>query len=124
MSDLKQLDSIDFRVQRHGRRDLRRMRPELWVSLAIALVSSILAILQVYETIDLRSRLKSTEMQVKLTEAKAADLASQNGMLTKELSQANGLIESLQNRPQAPAKSSARNGRTSPRVGSSLSVAK
>jgi hypothetical protein len=110
MSDLRQLDSIDFRVQRHGRRDSRRMRPEVWVSLAIALVSSILAILQVYETIDLRSRLKSAEMQVKSTEAKAADLANKNRMLSEGLKRANTLIESLQNRPQAPPKSPTRKG--------------
>jgi hypothetical protein len=108
MSDLKQLDSIDFRVQRHGRRDSRTMRPELWVSLAIAFVSSILAIVQVYETIDVRSRLESTEMQVKSTEAKAADLATKNRMLTVELTKANALIESLRNRPQAPPKSNVR----------------
>ena len=110
MSDPKLSDGIDFKVQRHGRRDLRRMHPELWVSLAIALVSSILAILQAYETIDLRSRLKSAEMQVKSTEAKVADLATKNRMLSEGLSQASAFIESLQNRPQVPAKSSARKG--------------
>jgi hypothetical protein len=108
MSDPKWLDNIDFRVQRHGCRDLRMMRPELWVALAIAFVSSILAIVQVYETIDVRSRLKSTEMQVKLTEVRAADLATKNRMLTVELTKANALIENLRNRPQAPPKSSAR----------------
>jgi hypothetical protein len=108
MGDPKWLDNIDFRVQRHGRRDLRMMRPELWVALAIALVSSILAIVQVYETIDVRSQLKSTEMQVKSTEAKAADLATKNRLLTVELTQAKALIESLRNRPQAPPKPTAR----------------
>jgi hypothetical protein len=110
MSDPKRFDSIDFRVQSHGRRDLRTMRPELWVSLAIALVSSILAIFLIYETIDVRSRLKSTEMQVKLTEARAADLATKNRMLTEELAQARALIGSLRNRPQTPPKSPARKG--------------
>jgi hypothetical protein len=110
MSDPKWLDSIDFKVQRHGRRDLRMMHPELWVSLAIALVSSILALVQVYETIDVRSRLQSTEMQVKSTEARAADLATKNRMLTEELTQAKALIESLRNRPQTPPKSPARKG--------------
>jgi hypothetical protein len=110
MSDPKWLDSIDFKVQRHDRRDLRMVRPELWVALAIALVSSILAIVQVFETIDIRSRLKSTEMQVKSTEAKAADLATKNRMLSDGLKRANTLIESLQKRPQAPPKSRARKG--------------
>ena len=108
MSDPKWLDSIDFKVQRHDSHDLRTMRPELWVSLAIALVSSILAIFLVYETIDVRSRLRATEMQVKSTEAKAADLATKNRLLTVELTQAKALIESLRNRPQAPPKSTAR----------------
>ena len=108
MSDLKQLDSIDFRVQRHGRRDLRRMRPELWVSLAIALVSSILAILQVYETIDLRSRLTFSETQLQGEEAKVADLATKHQELIEELTQTNTLNENLRKRPQAPPKSPAR----------------
>jgi hypothetical protein len=108
MSDPKWLDNIDFRVQRRGRHDLRMMRPELLVSLAIALVSSILAIFLIYETIDVRSQLKSTEMQVKSTEAKAADLATKNRLLTVELTQAKALIESLRNRTQAPPKPNAR----------------
>jgi hypothetical protein len=108
MSDPKWLDSIDFKVQHHGCRDLRMMRPELWVALAIALVSSILAIVQVYETIDVRSRLKSAEMQIKSAETKAADLATKDRKLSEELTKANALIQGLRNRPQAPPKSTAR----------------
>ena len=107
MSDLKQLDNIDFRVQRHGRRNVRT--PVIWLSLAIGLVSFLLAILQTYETIDLRSRLKSMEMQVKAADAKAADLATKNKKLIEELTQVNALNESLRKRPQAPLKSPARN---------------
>jgi hypothetical protein len=110
MGDLKQLGSIDFKVQRHARRDLRGMHPVVWLSLAIALVSSILAALQVYETIDLRSRLKSTEMRVRSIEAKTADLATKNLVLSEGLTRANALIERLQNRPQAPPKPPARKG--------------
>jgi hypothetical protein len=116
MSDPKWLDSIDFRVQGHGRRDLRAMRLELWISLAIALVSSLLAILQVYETIDVRSRLKITEMHVKAAEAKAADLTTKNQKLIEELTQANALIENLRKRPQAPPKSPARNRAAPPKL--------
>ena len=104
MSDLKQLDSIDFRVQRHGRRDLRTMRPVLWVCLAIGFVGFLLAMLQTYETIDLRSRLKFMEMQVEAAESKAADLATENRKLIEELNQANSLNENLRKRPQAPLK--------------------
>jgi hypothetical protein len=104
MSDLKQLDSIDFRVQRHGRRDLRTMRPVLWVFLAIGFVGFLLAMLQTYETIDLRSRLKFMEMQVEAAESKAADLATENRKLIEELNQANSLNENLRKRPQAPLK--------------------
>jgi biopolymer transport protein ExbB/TolQ len=106
MSDLKQLDSIDFRVQRHGHRNSRT--PILWLSLTIGLVSVLLAILQTYETIDLRSRLKFMEMQVKAAEAKAADLATKNKKLIEELNQANALNENLRKRPQAPLKAPAR----------------
>jgi hypothetical protein len=113
MSDRKQLDSIDFKVQRHDRGDLRTMCPALWVSLAICLVSFLLAILQIYEAIDLRSRLKFTEMQVKTADAKAADLAAKNQKLIEELIQANTLNENLRNRPQAPPKSPSRNGAAS-----------
>ena len=100
MSDLKQSHSINFRVQRHARRNLRTMRPVLWVSLAIGFVSFILAILQTYETIDLRSRLKFMEMQVKAAEAKADDLATKNQKLIEELAQVNTLNENLRKRPQ------------------------
>jgi biopolymer transport protein ExbB/TolQ len=108
MSDLRQSGSINFRVQRHGRRDLRAMRPVLWVSLAIGFVSFLLAIVQTYETIDLRSRLKFMEMQVKAAEARAADLATKNKKLIEELTQANALNENLRKRPQAPLKAPAR----------------
>jgi hypothetical protein len=110
MNDQKRLDSIDFRVQRHDRRDLHTLRPALWVSLAIGLVSLLLATLQIYKTIDLRSQLKFTEMQVKAAEAKAADLAAKNQKLIEELTQANTLNENLRKRPQAAPKSSTRNG--------------
>jgi hypothetical protein len=115
MSDQKRLDSIDFRVQRHDRLDLRTMRPALWISLAIGLVSFVLAILQLYKTIDLRSRLKITEMQVKAAEAKAADLATKNQKLIEELTQANTLNENLRKGPPARPRSPARNGAASPR---------
>jgi hypothetical protein len=108
MSDPKWLDSIDFKVQRHDRHDLRTIRPELWVSLAISLVSSILAIFLIYETIDLRSRLKFSETELQAEEAKVADLATKNRVLTEELTQARALIGSLRNRPQTPPKSPAR----------------
>jgi hypothetical protein len=108
MSDPKWLDSIDFKVQRHDRHDLRTIRPELWVSLAIALVSSILAIFLIYETIDLRSRLKFSETQLHAEEAKVADLATKNQRLIDELTQANTLNENLRKRPQPPPKSPAR----------------
>lgn len=115
MSDQKRLDSIDFRVQRHDGLDLRTMRPALWISLAIGLVSFLLATLQIYKTIDLRSRLKVTEMQVKTAEAKATDLAGKNQKLTQELTQANTLNENLRKEAQARPKSPARSGVASPR---------
>jgi hypothetical protein len=115
MSDQKLLDGIDFRVQRDNRRDLRTMRPALWVSLAVGFVSFLLAILQIYETTHLRSRLELTEMQVKTAEARATGLATKNQKLTEELSQANALIENLRRGPQAPLKSPARNGAASSR---------
>ena len=114
MSDIKQLDSIDFRVQRHGHRNFRT--PVLWVSLAIGLVSFLLAILQTYETIGLRARLKVMEMQVKTAEAKAADLATKNMKLIEELNQANALNENLRKRPQAPLKLKAPGRKTSSRL--------
>jgi hypothetical protein len=116
MSDQKLLDGIDFRVQRDNRRDLRTMRPALWVSLAVGLVSFLLAILQTYETTHLRSRLELTEMQLKTAEARATGLATKNQQLTEELTQANALIENLRRGPQAPLKSPARNGAASSRV--------
>ena len=115
MSDRKLLDGIDFRAQRDNRRDLRTMRPALWVSLAIGLVSFLLAILQIYETTHLRSRLELTGMQVKAAEARATGLATKNQKLTEELTQANALIENLRRGPQTPLKSPARNGAASSR---------